>query len=122
MDKITPKLLEILPKLITETEKYSQEHLKNIANILKTQIIEKPEILKDITSLLINELKNENNETRRRAIWLLGEIVKTKPNNYIINKLKELLSDPSEKVRKETAKTLRKINENQKPTTKVKQS
>ena len=68
INKILPKLLQILPKLLTN-KKYSKHHITKIANLLKTITTTKPETLNKITPLL-NKLNKTDNETRKIKLIL----------------------------------------------------
>ena len=75
INKILPKLLQILPKLLTN-KKYSKHHITKIANLLKTITTTKPETLNKITPLL-NKLNKTDNETRRKIKLILEKINNT---------------------------------------------
>ena len=82
IDDIVPKLAETLPKLITETKKFSETCLKNASLLLKTLLSVKPEAFKEIISLLAKKLKDKDDEIRRRTLLLL-EGIERKPEKML---------------------------------------
>ncbi len=115
VENIIPKLKEITFRVITETDLFNKYNLEDLTYFLKKTIIERhPKIIEDTIPKLIEKLDDPNEETRRRTIWLLGEIGEKKPElvKNAIQNLKEKLNNISIEVRQQATKTLQKIDQN----------